>query len=292
MTRETKIGLLVGLAFIIVIGILLSDHFRSAMEPPQAALSGAASAVRAAVNSPGTANPPITMVTPADAPPKQPVPTRDELNPAPSPEIPSARANPDKQPSSVKPEPTKPDQVAGADAPSPDDALRKAARQHGEEIVPADPTSTADAPAPAASMKTYKAQSGDSVSRMAARLLGANTKANRQAIINANPSLQDDPDYVVVGQSYVIPTRAQATAAPSTPAAPAAPSAEAPSGHYFYTVQAGDSLWRIANDQLGDPTAVDAIKELNRSILKGQDHDVVLPGAKLRLPFRPVASAD
>jgi hypothetical protein len=35
MTRETKIGLLVGLAFIIVIGILLSDHFSTATQPPQ-----------------------------------------------------------------------------------------------------------------------------------------------------------------------------------------------------------------------------------------------------------------
>ena len=41
MTRETKIGLLVGLCFIIVIGILLSDHFRSTMEPPEAALVNA-----------------------------------------------------------------------------------------------------------------------------------------------------------------------------------------------------------------------------------------------------------
>jgi uncharacterized protein YneF (UPF0154 family) len=35
MTRETKIGLLVGLAFIIVIGILLSDHLTSSTEPPR-----------------------------------------------------------------------------------------------------------------------------------------------------------------------------------------------------------------------------------------------------------------
>src|SRR5215212_3757263 len=39
MTRETKIGLLVGLAFIIVIGILLSDHFTSATQPHQAAMT-------------------------------------------------------------------------------------------------------------------------------------------------------------------------------------------------------------------------------------------------------------
>src|SRR5205823_14001238 len=39
MTRETKIGLLVWLAFIIVIGILLSDHFTSTTQPHQAALT-------------------------------------------------------------------------------------------------------------------------------------------------------------------------------------------------------------------------------------------------------------
>ena len=36
MTRETKIGLLVGLAFIIVIGILLSDHLTTRGELPAA----------------------------------------------------------------------------------------------------------------------------------------------------------------------------------------------------------------------------------------------------------------
>src|SRR5262249_28719699 len=36
MTRETKIGLLVGLAFIIVIGVLLSDHIGTVTQPPPA----------------------------------------------------------------------------------------------------------------------------------------------------------------------------------------------------------------------------------------------------------------
>ncbi len=46
MTRETKIGMLVGLAFIIVIGILLSDHMTSTTEPPKAALASAGPDVR------------------------------------------------------------------------------------------------------------------------------------------------------------------------------------------------------------------------------------------------------
>ena len=36
MMRETKIGLLVGLAFIIVVGILLSDHINTSTDPIRA----------------------------------------------------------------------------------------------------------------------------------------------------------------------------------------------------------------------------------------------------------------
>ena len=61
MTRETKIGLLVGLAFIIVIGILLSDHLTSTNEPQQAQLAQVAGNVRTGVTVPGGGQaPPIT----------------------------------------------------------------------------------------------------------------------------------------------------------------------------------------------------------------------------------------
>ena len=50
---ETKIGLLVGLAFIIVIGILLSDHLTQTNEPQQAQLAQVAGNVRTGVAVPG-----------------------------------------------------------------------------------------------------------------------------------------------------------------------------------------------------------------------------------------------
>jgi nucleoid-associated protein YgaU len=118
-------------------------------------------------------------------------------------------------------------------------------------------------------------------------MVGGNTRSNRQAIINANPSLQYDPDRVIVGESYVIPGRTQSIAA--VPAAPTDSTSDsndtaAPTAGAVYTVQSGDSLWSIANDELGDPSAVDSIKELNLTTLKGKDHDVLYPGMKLRLP--------
>ena len=79
MTRETKIGLLVGLAFIIVIGILLSDHMSSTNEPTSAPLANAGSNVRDGVTSPAGENQPaIASISPtADAPrrPCRPRPT-------------------------------------------------------------------------------------------------------------------------------------------------------------------------------------------------------------------------
>ena len=55
-----------------------------------------------------------------------------------------------------------------------------------------------------------------------------------------------------------------------------------------YTVDSGDSLWKIAKEQLGDTSTVPAIKELNKQSVKNWD---VLPaGTKLRMPARPLAS--
>lgn len=295
MTRETKISLLVGLAFIIVIGILLSDHFRSTQELPAAVLTNVGDAVRRATDSPGTSSPPINFVTPGYTSPNSPVATHDELTQSPPPVVPSRddsnQVGSDSQASNLTPPPA-PAEDHGADAPPADKSLNEVASQNGEPLVPAQMDGRSDAsaaPAPSAAPagpKQYRAQDGDTVSRMAARFLGGNTPANRQAIINANPSLRDDPDMVVVGKVYVIP--ASADAGDSAPAV-IPNSSNTPTAEYFYTVKEGDSLWQIANDQLGDPSAVAAIKSLNESILKGDDHDVVIPGMKLRLPARPVA---
>jgi nucleoid-associated protein YgaU len=293
MTRETKISLLVGLAFIIVIGILLSDHFRATQELPQAVLADVGATARRATNAPGTANPPINFVPPSETSPSQSVPTHDELTRPPSPVI--ASPIPSNQSGSAAPRidgpnPTAAPEDHGADVPTPDRSLANIAARNGEPLVPAningtDRTDQEATPAPAvAGPRQYTAREGDTVSRMAARFLGGNTRANRQAIIDANPSLQDDPDTVIVGKTYVIPTPA-GTSISTGRNSPVAAGPE-----YFYTVKEGDSLWRIANDQLGDPSAVEAIKALNETILRGDDHDVVTPGMKLRLPAKPVAT--
>src|SRR6185503_14342542 len=73
----------VGLAFIIVIGILLSDHLTSATEPQQAQLAQVAGNVRNGVAVPGGQTAPtITQVqAPVTVAPQQTVPTKEELKP-------------------------------------------------------------------------------------------------------------------------------------------------------------------------------------------------------------------
>ncbi len=52
---------------------------------------------------------------------------------------------------------------------------------------------------------TYTAKPGDTVTSMAIALLGSDTPAARDAIINSNPSLKRDADKVIAGQTYSIP---------------------------------------------------------------------------------------
>ncbi|MGF1633118.1 MAG: LysM peptidoglycan-binding domain-containing protein [Phycisphaerae bacterium] len=78
MNRETKIGLLVGLAFILVIGILLSDHVTRSTQPPEAALTNVTNDVMRGVNTPSQPGGPA-IITPPERP-RQPVPTREDID--------------------------------------------------------------------------------------------------------------------------------------------------------------------------------------------------------------------
>lgn len=402
MTRETKIGLLVGLAFIIVIGILLSDHMAGTSDPPSAKLDAAADNVRAGIATPAPNEPPVVVAgatganavppaSPQQAPlavPSQPVPTQQDLHAPPQPQPTNAvvqvqqpqgtqrvevggpnvggsrapivirdtgaqqvargpvqvevqnppQPEPVDAPVTVLPEGAN-DNTAIADnqqpqqpAPTRRDANGKWewTREMGEEVVtlgggnePAGngkSRNPANAPPAGTNPKSggpfeYKAEQGDTLSKLAGKYLGGNTKTNRELIVRANPSLKDNPDKIVVGHTYVIPAPpAQPQPAPSAPVVlveqrqtkptdrmPTAPQqqqpqsrrqvadAALPAGQAWYTVRENDSLWKIASEQLGSGNAAEKIKELNQDVLKG---DTIVPGMRLRLPAKPLASAN
>jgi nucleoid-associated protein YgaU len=324
MTRETKIGLLVGLAFIIVVAILLSDPVNNANEP-QAAIGDTASTVRQGLTVPAptaAANDrsATAIITPNRAPSREPILTPTEaaqqspraevsVGPAASPLKPiiPIPSNDDSQ-VAMQPGGSGQDNNAVVSPPTPPthsntEALQRAAADAGEPVVSTDRDSTTTVSTNAPNLpgkQHYIAQPGDSVSRMANRLMGANTKANRAAIIAANPSLKQNPDRVIVGASYVIPAAAAAALAPAASDADAQPSAptdadQAPASTEkqptrWYVVKPNDNLWRIATDEVGDASAVADILSLNKDVLKGGK--TLQPNMRLRLPPKTVATAD
>jgi nucleoid-associated protein YgaU len=344
MTRETKIGLLVGLAFIIVIGILLSDHMTSTTEPPKAPLSVAGNNVResvmspgaapavAAVGTPGVVAPNQTVLTGADIAAPQPAapqliqigpgqPQAQSQSPIVVQQAPIQQASLQQIPVQVSPGVPQPAQppVTIADAPvivtppsqrqAAAHPLQQTAGRLGEEIVGvgepsnAPPQPTGPTPVPMAPLREYKAQADDTLSKLAGRFLGGNTKANRDAIVRVNPTLQQNPDKIVAGRTYVIPptpggdtTAAVPAPAPPvarTPAAQAVASARQPApetGNFqWYTVKENENLWKIAAEQLGSGNAWTQIRDLNPDVLKGEDR--LKANMRIRIPNKPVASA-
>ena len=345
MTRETKIGLLVGLAFIIVIGILLSDHMTSTTDPPKAPLSVAGGNVRESVTTPAAPGASGAIVGGAGAPavvaPTQSVLTGADLTNSQRPPV-QIQVGPGapqqaQSPVVVQQGPAAQPPVQVAPAPSPtaqrivgespvviappqpqsqsplSHPLQQLASRHGEEIVPVGSASGNAAkpqPVPMAPVREYKAQTGDSLSKIASRFMGSASKANQEAIVRLNPSLIQNPNKIVEGRTYVLPPApaaadgaAAANPVPAAPApTPAAPStdtaaarrtepAAAAAGDAFtwYTVKDNENLWKIAAEQLGSGNAWTQIRDLNPDVLKGEDKLRV--NMRIRIPNKPVASA-
>lgn len=311
MTRETKIGLLVGLAFIIVIGVLLSDYIQSSTQPQQADFVATTQTLRQGVEVPGTVNgragpvqPPVTVE------PSAIIVTQDFLSsgtrqpdaqirigpgvisPAPAPATPA-------QPLVIGPPSGNPLVPLQAEGPSTQGAVvvtpeRSAEAELARLLVipaPAGSTPAATRETTSAGARTHTAVAGDTVYKMAQRYYGGFTPSRAELIVRANPSMGGRADRIVVGQTYVIPPLPgeNASAAAATPPAPA-PAATTPRPEprpaSSYTVRPGDSLWRIA-DRTG--VSVAELKQANRDTLRGSD--VVRPGMVLRLPGNAATAA-
>ena len=308
MTRETKIGLLVGLAFIIVIGVLLSDHLTSATNPKMSSqMVGVGDQAYTSLVTPGGANQnkAVTIVPTGDVLPPEQVPTRSETS-APPAETGTARID-------ISPAPTaerRPTDIV-ADSRTFTTSLPPVRMIDGTlpgpvvappamSVQTAAAAGATAAATPAVEKRQHKAQAGDTVSRMAYKYYGKNTRELRELIVRANPSLQRSPDRIVVGQSYVIPqapsaagqdsvaasigSRTMMAAATTQPSSSAAADAVTVK---TYTVKANDNLWRIATQECHDPNAVKAILALNKDVLKGTSKLQV--GMKLKLPEKKVS---
>ena len=107
----------------------------------------------------------------------------------------------------------------------------------------------------------------------------------------ASSSLSTPP--AAAAASLLVVPVAATSVVPSVPAPPVAEPERSsePAPTFAYTVKRGDTLWKIAQELLGDGTRYREIVALNTSALNGQP-DFINPGLVLRLPDERQADQD
>ena len=280
MTRETKIGLFVGMGVIILIGILISDHLSVAQRQQQPDFGQAFPESRQAgletVSGvlPGTEQP-LPAPGQVDARPAaaqravEAHPPADRLRV----DLPKAIANlPGEKPvvapigsQNVLPPggQTGPFQVVQ------DQALSQAEIQKISQRL-----GTA-----AANQSTHTVQEGETLSEIARRYYGRT--AEWHTIYDANRVAIGDPDSLKPGTRLTIPNLASANG-PSTDQVAAAPRPRKETAEY--TFKRGDTLASVAEEFLGSQGKWRDLHDMNKDRIK--DPNRISPGTVIRVPAR------
>jgi hypothetical protein len=123
-----------------------------------------------------------------------------------------------------------PDRVVAGKAyriPAPDGMSASTSDSSSAKQVPTRPTTQPDADdlvlAGSPRVLRYTARAGDTLTSMTIALLGLDTPEARNGILISNPSLKQDPDHLVTGQTYWIPAPTGPAAAAAAAAAPQKP---------------------------------------------------------------------
>jgi len=282
MTRETRIGLLVAMAFILTFGMVLSE-LTGKPSPAGMRIRTAAGRMRKASFAP------IIERRPVEQEAVGPLAQADTVTPDQPVSLVAERQ------AVVSVDLVAPASTGSADAPETSSRLirRTAARP-----------------------RTYTVQPGDSLCKIARNVYG--DESRWREILEANRDVLSDDAVVFVGQELVIPARPGTAGAPQRPAiAQAGPDRRLPvvppetsakpykvmdldqlarhfasagrtapgkSSGRIYVVKDGDNLTRIARSQLNDGSHEAAMKifEANRDKLKSPD--LLQVGMKLHIP--------
>lgn len=150
--------------------------------------------------------------------------------------------------------------------------------------------------------KVYVVKEGDNLAVIAQKYYGSedgNKRINITKIFEANRKLLKSPDEIYVGQRLIIPplsaSRGYKSKIESVFSTTMFKKVESIGKRHLvvgskakqggrYVVRDGDSLWRIAAEQLGDGARYTEIAELNADIL--DDEDSIIVGMRLKLPVR------
>ncbi|MFO0972054.1 MAG: LysM peptidoglycan-binding domain-containing protein [Phycisphaerae bacterium] len=151
--------------------------------------------------------------------------------------------------------------------------------------------------------RNYVVKRGDTLAAIARRFYGDVNKV--RDILEANPKVRG-PKRLFVGMTITLPAptsrdravpppagsnEAHAAAPGDAHAAEPAPSSAPPGALRTYVVQAGDSFYSIAADQLGSGKRWKDVLSLNKRLVRG-DPANLRPGMVLHLPDRPAGAAE
>ncbi len=318
MTRETKVGLLVGMGIILLIGILVSDHLSVARHQAAADLTHFAQQAQQSVNTSSRWGNPTPTPNTASRPPASDLQRQSAPRPAP---VSTTRTHPVLTPAEISaPQPNRPwptqtpahpphpqpvtpptNRVAQAHRPAAMPSLSQTQINRPNETtqIPATPTptlisrSTLIPSPPTPPRKTtathvpkpviHYVGEGESLWQIAQRYYGNGDYW--QTIAQANPKAVMPDGNVRLGVRLVIPN--QAGLANTTPTRNPSPPPAASGRRGLPTpdrieVKPGDSLSALAARHLGSSDQWRQLYEANRDQLKQPDQ--IRVGMKLRLP--------
>lgn len=139
--------------------------------------------------------------------------------------------------------------------------------------------------------RSYVVRDGDNLSKIALKVYGQKQGrlwANVVRIHQANRKIMPTMDNLSVGQKLMIPVLNMSTVKNVQPTTPVNKNkinrkrTPQSSKYMYYVVKDNDSLWKIAQNHLGDGNQYSRITQLNDKLLK--DDDTIYPGMRLRLP--------
>jgi LysM repeat protein len=291
MTKETRVGLFVGVVIVIVFGMILTEFkgtdapFDNVTRQPVIETdyykTNAPSQTDLAFSpSPAEAEHAIHLASADDTSANEPVririlPPRQVTNLEPVAAV--LRRNIDE------------DLVAGRDSANPQPVQLDEAQP---TLAQRDP---AEAPTARRPARTYRVEEGDTLTRIAAKEYGPEKRHLYTKIFEANRNQLADASSIYIGQVLTIPdVGAPAVASRRTPNGTRQVDLEGlrqyvqqphhPATRRVYVVQSGDNLTRIARKMLKDDSrdAVHRLYEANRDKLENPDS--IVEGMKLRIP--------
>lgn len=272
MTRETKIGLFVGMGVILLIGILISDHLSHSQRQDGAPLAeaGAVLQQQGAPSQPDSNAPPRlnTAMETNIAPPS----TRDIVAPAPQPKL--AAGVTGGGPVVL----TQRLPAANNDGPAP---LGAGVRLADSEHVNINPTDFQPAPGTAAKPVVHYVKSGDTLSAISQQYFGDHR--HMQEIYEANRDKMSNINALRPGVRLVIP-KAEKTDAPAPATTHETVGGAQKLALTDYTIREGDTFVSLAQKFYGSRGAWQKLYALNKERVPNPNR--MKPGTVIQVPVR------